>query len=551
MPRGVPVLPADYETLVRLIGRRIDRDELAARVPMMGGSYEGEKEGKLQFEFFPNRPDLLSVEGLARACRAFFDVRPGLASYEVANGTDQVRIDPTVAKVRPHIGFARVTGVPFDDAFLADIIDVQERLTTGPGRRRKKVAIGVHDAAPVRAPFTYKAVRRDEVRFVPLQMAEALTPDEIFERHEKGRLFRHLLDGHDRVPLIVDADGQVLSLPPIINGQLTALTPRTRDVLVDVTGTDARATLGILNILVAALAERGGRIESLELVHARTGKPLGRTPDLSPRSMRLPLRRVQELLGLSPTPDEVRAWLGRMGHDVTRVEGKSADVRSAAWRLDLLHPDDLVEDVAIGYGFERLTPRLPRVAQFGGVHPRQERMRRARTLLLGLGFTEVVTLTITSRADALERVGAADASVVEVANPVTLEHNVLRPHLYTGLLALLRANKHRELPQSVFEVGYVVPNGEGDPPANELRAAALRAAPRAPFAEAKGVAEAFMRDLGLSPSIEPATVPGFLPGRTARLVQDGREVGFLGELHPETVQAFELSAPVYGFEVRL
>ncbi|MFO1534000.1 MAG: phenylalanine--tRNA ligase subunit beta, partial [Thermoplasmatota archaeon] len=169
---------------------RVPRDDLVARVPMMGGAYDGEDEdGHLLFEFFPNRPDLLSIEGLARACRAFFDVAPGLPRFEVAAPTDTVTIESSVTKVRPHIGFARVRGLRLDDRRLAQLIELQERLTVGPGRKRRKVAIGIHDAAPVRGPFTYKAVARDSVRFVPLGMTEALTPEEIFAKHEKGRLY--------------------------------------------------------------------------------------------------------------------------------------------------------------------------------------------------------------------------------------------------------------------------------------------------------------------------------------------------------------------------
>lgn len=546
-PRAVPVVPVAYESLVRLVGTPIPRDELVARVPMMGGAFDGEKDGKLLFEFFPNRPDLLSIEGLARACRAFFDLRRGLATYDVRPSGEHVTVESSVAQVRPHIGFARVEGVPFDDELLKDLIDVQERLTAGPGRKRKKVAIGIHDAAHVRGPYTYKAVGPDSVRFVPLQMTEALTPREVLERHEKGRLYRHLVEGHPRVPLIVDADGQVLSMPPVINGQLTALTTRTRDVLVDVTGTDERATAGLLAITATALAERGGRIRSVEVRHGSTRTV---TPDLTPQSMRLPAARVRELLGLAPTEEELATYLGRMGHDVVH-DAHGTTVRSPAWRLDLLHADDLVEDVGIGYGFDRFRPRLPTVASFGVRHPTAQRSARARTVLLGLGFTEVVTLTVTSRQDALGRVHAPDPGLVAMANPVTVEASVLRPHLFTSLLALLRANKHRELPQAVFEVGLVVPPPGAQAPKNELRAAALKIAPRAPFAEVKGLVEAFLRDVGRSAHVEPGPVAGFLPGRCARLVHEGQDVGFFGELHPETVTNFELGAPILGFEVVL
>ncbi|HLE46703.1 MAG TPA: phenylalanine--tRNA ligase subunit beta, partial [Candidatus Thermoplasmatota archaeon] len=344
----MPVVACDYEELVSLMGRRIPKEDLVARIPMMGGAYDGEdSDGNLLFEFFPNRPDLLSIEGLARACRAFFDIESGLPSFTVLASKETVHVEPSVLQVRPIIGFARVTGLVLDDQRLADLIELQERLTVGPGRKRRKVAIGIHDAARIRAPYTYKAVGRDEVRFVPLGWSRELTPAEIFRDHEKGKMFGPLLQAAKKVPLIVDASGQVLSLPPVINGQLTALSTRTRDVVVDVTGTDERSVLGVLNIVVTSLSERGGKIHSMEV---RSGAKKATTPDLTPIETPLAYARVKELLGLEVDRQSAKKYLGRMGHEVVhKSEGKGV-VKSPAYRLDLLHPDDVVEDLGIGYG---------------------------------------------------------------------------------------------------------------------------------------------------------------------------------------------------------
>ncbi len=544
----MPVLAAEYEELVGLIGRRIPAEELVARVPMMGGAYDGiDDDGLHLFEFFPNRPDLLSIEGLARACRAFFDVNPGLPKFDVHPSNDVVNVDPSVTKVRPVIGFARVRGLSIDDKRLAALIELQERLTVGPGRKRRKVAIGIHDAAPVRGPFTYKAVGREEVNFVPLGMTEALTPNEIFERHEKGRIYAPLLEGMEKVPLIVDADGKVLSLPPVINGELTALTTRTKDVIVDVTGTDERAVMAILAIVVTSLSERGGKIESMEVVR---GEKRIRTPDLTPIQTVIRLSRAKHVLGLEADEEAARTYLGRMGHDVVAEPGGKLKVSSPAYRIDILHPDDLVEDMGIGYGFERFEPRLPERALFGGVLPRAKKTRRARTILLGLGFTEVMTLNVTSKADVFERMSAEETPVVEIANPITLEQAILRPRLMPSLLSILRANKQRELPQSIFESGLVV----SDPVSakNELRVAGCRISANAGFAECKGIVETFLRDAGMTATFVAKTAPGFNEGRSAALRDaNGREIGWFGELRPDVITAFELGAPTIGFELVL
>jgi phenylalanyl-tRNA synthetase beta chain len=545
----VPVVAADYEELVGLIGKRIPQEELVARVPMMGGAFDGtDDQGHLLFEFFPNRPDLLSIEGLARACRAFFDVDGGLKTYPVHAGGEIVHVEASVLKVRPVIAFAKVTGLRLDDRRLAQLIELQERLTTGPGRKRRKVAIGIHDARPVKGPFTYRAVARDAVQFVPLGMSEPMTPARIFEQNDKGRLFAPLLADHKNVPLIVDADGQVLSLPPIINGQLTALTTQTTQVIVDVTGTDERAVDAILDIVVTSLAERGGRIESFTI---QTAKKARVTPDLSPLTTKLAYARAQRLLGLEVDHDHARLWLGRMGHDAVPDGAKSARVESPSYRMDLLHPDDLVEDLGIGYGFEKFEGRLPERALFGGVLPQTRSLRRVRTALLGLGFTEVTSLTITGRRDTFELLGAKPRPVVLIANPLTTDQEILRPSLLPSLLGLLRANKHRELPQSLFEAGHVVPTSAGRAP-KELRAAGIRISTDANFSECKGYVEALLRDLDIRSSVQAATVPGLVVGRSAVLSDASqKEIGWFGEVRPDVITNFELAAPVIAFEVRL
>lgn len=544
----MPVIRFDANDLDRLVGTPIPRDELTDRLPMIGGDLEGVDGDEVAIEFFPNRPDLLSVEGIARAARAFFGIDPGLATYNVEDGDEEVVIEESVAKVRPHIAFARVDGVDLDEARLRELIDLQERLTNGPGRRRTKVAIGIHDAKDVVAPYTYRAVGRDEVAFAPLGYTREMTPKQIFEEHAKGKKYRHLLDGHDKVPLIVDKDGHVLSLPPVINGVRTQLSADSRDLLVDVTGPDRAAVHGVLNIVVAALAERGGTIRSL--IH-RQGRKTWVAPDLKPVEHELDVGYACELLGVDFTQKEIKEALGRMGHGATVAKGR-ANVKVPAWRLDILHPIDLVEEVAIGYGFDAFEPSMPTRALFGSTREATRTAQRARTILLGHGFTEVVTLTLTGQRDHFEALNAEPHPLVTVANPVTMEQTMLRVWLYPSLLALLRANQHNPLPQNVFEVGTVVPPvGDDQPPHNELRASAVRVASRAGFADAASLADAFVRDAGIEADLRAGSIPGLVEGRTATLHDEDGPVGFYGEVHPATLEAFELEAPAFVFEVIL
>ena len=242
-----------------------------------------------------------------------------------------------------------VRGVEMDDRMVKSLVDLQERLHTTTGRKRRKVAIGIHDLDRVEPPFTYKAVRPHDIRFVPLGRAEELDLAEILATHEKGMEYAQILEGKEVYPIIVDRKGTVLSFPPIINGVRTQLTPDSRNLFLDVTGTEMEAVSGALNILATALAERGGKIQTVRTVYP--DRTLA-TPDLAPFPMAVDLRRAQELLGLNLTPEEAEGLLRRMRHDA-RAEGTTIHDQAAAYRKDLLHEVDLVEDLAIAWGYDR------------------------------------------------------------------------------------------------------------------------------------------------------------------------------------------------------
>jgi phenylalanyl-tRNA synthetase beta chain len=146
-------------------------------------------------------------------------------------------------------------------------MEFQENLHWVLGRDRKKVAIGIHNLDVLKPPFTYKAAKPDEYSFVALETSHKMTLQEILEDHKKGKKYAHLLDKFDKYPLITDSEDNVLSMPPIINGELTKLTENTVNVLIDVTGTDERAVNFALNIIACSFAETGGSIKSMDVIY--------------------------------------------------------------------------------------------------------------------------------------------------------------------------------------------------------------------------------------------------------------------------------------------
>src|SRR5437667_593042 len=290
-----------HDDLVDLLGQRLSLEECVDRITFMGAGPEGVQGDVMTFDIFPNRPDLYSVEGIARGLRGFLGLEVGLPVYRVEASGIEFVVDRSVADVRPFAVGGIVRGLELEDALLRSLVDLQEKLHLTVGRHRKKVAIGIHDMEKVTPPYSYKAVLPEDVRFTPLGMAEEMDLRDILEKHEKGREYAHLVASKPRFPIITDSRGQILSFPPVINGILTQLTPDTRNLFIDVTGTDLEAVNGCLVILATALAERGGRIQTVRTTYAdRTLE----TPDLAPRPHSLDLSRVNKLLGLSLKPAE-------------------------------------------------------------------------------------------------------------------------------------------------------------------------------------------------------------------------------------------------------
>ena len=541
----MPVINFSYSDLCDLIGREVPREVLRERLPMLGADLKliDESSDDVSFEFFPNRPDHYSVEGVARSLRAFLGYEPGLRTYAVGESDVDLHVDPTVKEVRPFIWSALVEGNEITDPLIRSMMDLQEKLHLTLGRNRKKVAIGIHDHRTVKPPFTYKAVLPDELSFVPLQGTRPLTPAEILGEHEKGKAYAFVLEGKKRYPMIVDRDGVVLSFPPIINGVTTAITEDTRDIFVDCTGTDINAVKAAVNVLTTALAERGGKIKTVK-IHQD-----GRTmlaPDLAPKKMVLDARQTNNWIGTALDDSQMVECLRRMGYGASASSGR-IDVLVPGYRADIIHAVDLAEDVAIGYGFEKFGTVLPKRATFGEEVPLIAFSNSTRDIMIGFGYFEVATISLSNLREQYDSMGLhEEKSVIKVKKPVSEEHVLIRTSLLPSLLAILRKNKHRELPQKIFEVGEVV---VGHKNRSLLGGATIHA--KASFTEIKSLVRSILSTMGFDASVSAATHPSFIPGRCAYAHVDTETVGVFGEIAPETIEAFDLKYPVAAFELDL
>ena len=553
----MPVINFSYEYFNKVLGRELTKDELIDMLPMIGSDIEHYDDEMIKVEFFPNRPDYYSVEGIARTVKGFLGIEEGIPYYTLSKSGVSMTVDPELQEIRPYTACCIVEGISIDDDTLKGLMDFQEDLHWVLGRDRKKVAIGIHNLDVVKAPFAYRAAKPDEYSFVPLETTEKMNLTEILEDHKKGKKYAHLLEKFDKYPLITDSEDNILSMPPIINGELTKLSENTTNVLIDVTGTDERAVNFALNIIACSFAESGGSIKTMEIVYKnRTVE----TPDLTPKRMHVNLKNAQRILGLELTAEDVVNMLNRVRLGAEAETEDRIAVLVPAYRIDILHEVDIIENIAIGYCFRKIEAELPEVATVAYPDLGRGFENRVREIMIGMGFYEVMSLMLTSENQHYRNLRLDEDEHVMVAQPISQDRTMIRKSLVNGLMEFLEDNKHEELPQKIFEVGdvsYVDRNTEtGTKIVKKLACAVTHSS--ANFTEIKSITDSFVSNIGLKMEIEPCEHPSFIKGRCAAfkgLPEDidgnimGSVEGFFGELDPEVITNFELEYPVVAFEV--
>ncbi len=546
----MPTIEIDLSDLNRLLDKKFTLSELENPLKNLGIEIEGKtSEGYIKLEVHHDRPDLWGVEGVARALKGYLDIETGAPKYRIENPLIKLEVDPALRDTRPVAVMGQIRNANFEDESLKALMDLQEKLHDILGRNREKISIGAYEIGDIEPPIRYTTIKPDEEGFVPLNFDEKLTPREILEKHPKGRKYGHLIKEADRYPLLVSSDGHVLSMPPIINSEKCRLTKKAENVGVDVTGTDEKIARRALKVIMAAAAERGFEIHSVE-VERPDGKIV--TPDLTAATKSFELRRANKKLGLNIDPKKASKIMERMRYDVLEIDEENISVEIPFYRFDLMHEVDIFEDLAIGYGYDNLEPLLPSLEITGKPHRMQKVCEVARRTLTGLGFMEVMPYLLTSPELNFDQMGTS-GEAVEIENPISKEYSILRTWLVPGLMEVLEENKLHKLPQRIFEVGDVVILDEKSETGaiNIKRAAAASIGEDIDFTYIRSVAEALLREFNMDLNVESFKHPSFLEERTAKFTVNGEIQGFVGEVHPEVITNFDLEHPVAAFEIDL
>ncbi|SIR58615.1 phenylalanyl-tRNA synthetase beta subunit [Haladaptatus litoreus] len=572
----MPTVDVSPDELRRLTGHdEKDDEELKDDMFALGLEYEGETEdGDMQLEFAPDRLDRLSIEGVARSLRYQYGDDRGIYTPKPNDPDWTIAVDESVPDERPYVTGAIARGVNLSEEALDSLIQLQEKLHATMGRKRAKGAIGIHDLTMLKGSsateeggnsIEYVGVESDGDRFVPLDADAEMTPDEVLRTHPTGEKYADLVSEYERYPAIYDDLG-LFSFPPVINGRRTEVTTDSRDLFIELTGTDQWTIDKMCTIICYALDARGATIEEVEVEY--DDHTLVR-PDLEVTTKSVTHERIETLLGIDFTPDEVLDLLARSGlSGEASEEGDSVvyEVEIPPYRVDVLHPVDIVDDIGRAYGFNDLSPRYPDVGTVGGRHERSQLEDAAREVLVGLGFEDLLNFHMISEEENFSRMrvepetdAGAETDVVgggtpaAIKNPYSEDFTMLRTWALPSLMMVLENNTHRSYPQDLAEIGLAaqVDESENTGVAEHRTVAGVLARHDASYEDAKARLQAIVRNFDADLETPPTEHPTFISGRAADVVIDGETVGVIGEIHPEVLVDHDLELPVAGFEFRL
>jgi len=539
----MPVVELSYSRLQKLVGK-VSKKQISDSLPFLGLDIESEDKDLVRVEYSPNRPDYSTDLGIALGLQGLFGIKTGAIKLNIKKSNDYaIHVESSVTKIRPFVTGIIAKNGRIDDNTIKQLMAMQEDLHFGIGRKRKKSSIGIHDLDKISFPLTYTTTKKDH-KFVPLNSDNELTISEILDNTDVGRDYGAILENYTQVPLILDSKKQTVSFPPIINAAVTTVTTKTKNLFVEVTGITKDDVENMLSVVATILQTAGFTLVSTKISGAKNT-----SPKLEPRKILINSDLINQMLGLHLTGSQIISSLKKSRLDAT-LKGKNIICSIPSYRFDIFGPMDLVEEVTLGYGIQNLEPILSPSQTLGQINPISIKLKSLSLIMIGLGYTEVLNSSLTSKRVLYEMTNRESMNMISVLDSKSQEHTILRDSILPGLLENLSRNIHTSYPQKLFETGTVF--FQGNPVDETTSFAGISAHQDATFTEIKSILQSTLKT-GFNLEIETKTFshPTFEEGRTASILFHGKTIGIIGEINSKTIENYKIRVPVVGFEISL
>ena len=539
----MPVIELSYTRLQKLIGK-VTKKQISDSLPFLGLDIESEDKDLVRIEYSPNRPDYSTDFGIALGLQGLLGIKTGAIKLNVKKSTKyKISVKPEVSKIRPFVTGIVAKNGKIDDKTIKQFMAMQEDLHFGIGRKRKKSSIGIHDLDKISFPLVYATVDRNH-KFIPLTSEKDLSISEILTSTSVGKDYGAILGNSTKVPIILDANQQTVSFPPIINAAVTTVTTKTKNLFVEVTGINKEDSEDMLSIVATILQKAGFTLETVQISGAKNS-----TPKFEQKKISINPILINQILGLNLNNSKILSSLKKSRLDAT-IKGKNIVCTIPAYRFDIFGPMDLVEEVALGYGIQNLTPTLTPPQTHGQINPVSSQIKSLSQIMVGLGFLESLNSSLTSKRVLYGMTNRDSSKIISVLDSKSQEHTILRDNILPGLLENLSRNIHESYPQKMFETGTVFTLD--NPISEKINLSSISAHKDANFTEIKSILQSALKTgFGIDIDTKTITHPSFEDGRCASVIVNKKSIGIIGEINSKIIENYKIRVPVVGFEISL
>jgi len=539
----MPVIALYYSRLQKLVGK-VSKKQISESLPFLGLDVESEDEKTVRVEYSPNRPDYSTDFGIALGLQGLLGIKTGAIKLKIKKSNQyKINATPSVSKIRPYVTGIIAKNGKINGDVLEQLIQMQEDLHMGIGRKRKKSSIGIHDFNKISFPLLYTTTTRNH-NFVPLNSEKELSVSEIIRDTQTGKDYGNLLGQSTQVPIIVDSNKKTVSFPPIINAAITTVTTKTKHLFVEVTGINKDDAEDMLSVVATILQSAGFALERIQISGAKNS-----SPKLQEKKMVVNSSLINQTLGLNLTTSKIISSLKKSRLDAVS-RGKNIVCTIPAYRFDIFGPMDLVEEVALGYGIQNFEPTVSPSQTIGQTNPVSLQLKSLDQVMIGLGFLEALNSSLSSKRVLYDMTNRDSKKIISVLDSKSQEHTILRDSIFPGLIENLSRNIHASYPQKIFETGSIF--NLDNPVSEKTNLAVVSAHKDANFTEIKSVLETALK-IGFGIQIETKTAinPSFKNGHCANVIFNKNIIGIIGEIDSQIIDDYKIRVPVVGFEISL
>ena len=539
----MPVIELSYSRLQKLIGK-VTKKQISDSLPFLGLDIESENKDLVRIEYSPNRPDYSTDFGIALGLQGLLGIKTGAIKLNVKKSNKyKISVKPEVSKIRPFVTGVVAKNGKIDDKTIKQFMTMQEDLHFGIGRKRKKSSIGIHDLDKISFPLVYTTTDRNH-KFIPLSSEKDLSISEILEKTDVGKDYGKILGNSTKVPLILDANQQTVSFPPIINAAITTVTTKTKNLFVEVTGINKEDSEDMLSVVATILQKAGFTLETVQISGAKNS-----SPKFEQKKIKINPTLINQILGLNINTSKIISSLKKSRLDAT-IKGKDIVCSIPAYRFDIFGPMDLVEETALGYGIQNLTPTMAPPQTLGQINSVSSQIKLLSQTMVGLGYLESLNSSLTSKRVLYDMTNRDTSKIISVLDSKSQEHTILRDTILPGLLENLSRNIHESYPQKMFETGTVFTLD--NPISEKTNLSSISAHKDANFTEIKSILQSALKTgFGIQIDTKTTSHPSFEEGRCASIIVNKKSVGIIGEINSKIIENYKIRVPVVGFEISL